>query len=272
MEKEMENKRVLIIGEHSYIGKRLAHELQKRCTKVEMVGARNREWESLKLTGYDSVVIAAAIVHKKEKAEEQELYQRINRDMPISIAQRARDSGVGQVVFLSSMAIFGSRYERITFQTVPKPETFYGRYKYEAELELQKMEKANFRVAIVRPPMVYGENCPGNYGRLKKMANYLCFFPDTQNKRSMIGIDRLTENLLEIVLKGQSGIFHPQDATYVNTAQMVKEMRKEKGKKTYLFSWMNGILVPLSRKIGLFRKIFGSLWYEKEDGQRNAGD
>lgn len=264
MGRDMESKRVLIIGEHSYIGKRLAQTLRNRHIKAVMVGARSREWETVGLAGYDSVVIVAAIVHRRERREEQELYRRVNRDMPIAVAQRAKAAGVGQVVFLSSMAIFGSRYERITFETVPRPESFYGRYKYEAELELRKMEEDGFRVAIVRPPMVYGENCPGNYGRLEKLAKYTVFFPDTQNKRSMIEIGRLTDYLSEIVWNGQSGVFHPQDAEYVNTARMVKEMRGNMGKKTWLFTCMNWVLEPLSRRVGVFRKVFGNLWYERE--------
>lgn len=265
MDKGMENKRVLIVGEHSYIGKRLAKELEKRHADVVMVGARNFEWKKIKFDGYHSVVIVAAIVHKREKRKEQKLYKRVNRDMPIQIAQRAKAAGVRQVVFLSSMAVFGSQYEKITIHTEPKPELFYGKYKYEAELELQKMEQTSFAVAIVRPPMVYGENCPGNYGRLKMLAKYVFFFPDTKNKRSMIEVGRLAEELSTIVLYGRRGIFHPQDEVYANTAQMVKAMRNEMGKKTYLFTWLNWLLVPLSRKIGMMRKVFGNLWYEKDE-------
>lgn len=264
MDRDTESKKVLIIGEHSYIGKRLAQELEKRQIEGRMVGARNDNWKNVEFVGYDSVVIVAAIVHKKEQPEKEELYRKVNRDMPIQIAQRAKAAGVRQVVFLSSMAVFGSRYERITLQTKPKPESFYGRYKYEAELELQKMEEKTFGVAIVRPPMVYGENCPGNYGRLQRLAKYAFFFPDTKNRRSMIEVGRLAEELSEIVSFGRRGIFHPQDATYVNTARMVEEMRSEMGKKTWLFTWMNWWLVPLSRKVGILRKVFGNLWYEYE--------
>lgn len=262
MDRDTGSKRVLIIGEHSYIGKRLVQELKRYHVKVAMVGARNREWETVELKGYHSVVIVAAIVHKKERAEEKELYQKVNRDMPVLIAQRAKAAGVGQVVFLSSMAVFGNGYERITFQTKPKPESYYGKYKYEAEVELQKMEELGFRIAIVRPPMVYGENCPGNYGRLKQIANYTLFFPDTKNKRSMIEISRLTGELAELVMDNRRGIFHPQDERYINTAQMVKEIRQKMGKSTFLFTWMNWMIVPLSRRIGILRKIFGNLWYE----------
>lgn len=265
MDRDMGNKRVLLVGAHSYIGGQLAKELEEHHVEVKKIGGRNHEWETAEMAGYNSVVVAAAIVHKRERAEDKELYKKVNRDMPIAIAQRAKAAGVEQIVFLSSMAIFGNQYECISLQTKPKPETYYGKYKYQAERELRKMEEKQFKVAIVRPPMVYGEHCPGNYGKLKMLANYTIFFPDTKNKRSMIEVGRLAKYLSKIILQEKRGIFHPQDAEYVNTAKMVKEMRKEMGKKTCLFKWMNWILIPLSRKIGVFRKIFGNLWYEKEE-------
>lgn len=261
MDGEMEDKSVLIIGEHSYIGTRLAQELKNRHIIVEFVSARNGEWERVALEKYDSLVIVAAIVHKKETKENRLLYKQVNRDMPIAVARKAKAAGVRQIVFLSSMAVFGSQYERITLETEPKPETFYGKSKYEAEKELRKLENKQFHVAIIRPPMVYGENCPGNYGRLKKLAKYAFLFPDTGNKRSMIEVGNLTKQLAEIILNSQSGICHPQDTDYVNTAQMVKGMREEMGKKTCLFTWMNWLLIPLSRQVGIFRKVFGNLWY-----------
>jgi len=259
----MENKKVLIVGENSYIGKRLTQELTSHHVLVVLVGARNQEWKKLSFKDYDSVVIAAALVHKKETKESWPLYQQINCEMPVAIAKKAKRAGVSQVVFLSSMSVFGNSYEKITKETEPKPESFYGKAKYQAEQELKELENKEFHLAIVRPPMVYGEGCPGNYKRLKKLAQYTLFFPDTKNKRSMIEVGNLAEQLAEIILCQKNGIFHPQDADYVNTAQMVKKIREEMGKKTWLFSWMNWILIPLSHKNRVVRKVFGNLWYEE---------
>ena len=97
MDRETESKQVLIIGEHSYIGNRLAKELEKRQIHTEMAGAKNGDWKRVELVDYHSVVIVAAIVHKKER--EEELYKKINRDMPIQAAKRAKAAGVRQVVF-----------------------------------------------------------------------------------------------------------------------------------------------------------------------------
>lgn len=78
----------------------------------------------------------------------------------------------------------------------------------------------------------------------------------------MVEIEKLCEELGKIMENRESGYFHPQDSEYVNTAQMVKKMREEMGKRTYLTEAFNWLLIPLSQKIGIFRKVFGSLWYE----------
>lgn len=261
-----DRKKILIIGKHSYIGTNFQKYLSLVHSDwiVESVGASDGEWENISFLGYHCILFTAAIVHKKEKGMSYDIYKKINCDFPVQVAKKAKKAGVEQFIFLSSMAVFGSRAEKITFQTIPEPDSFYGRSKYEAEQKLQKLQDANFHLAILRPPIVYGEGCPGNYGRLKKLARWTFLFPDTKNRRSMIEIGQLCKELCHIVEKNSSGIFHVQDETYVNTAQMVRQMRTELGKKTWLISWMNWILVPLAKRVGLLRKIFGSLWYEKE--------
>lgn len=54
------------------------------------------------------------------------------------------------------------------------------------EEKIKTIEDNNFRIAILRPPMVYGKGCKGNYSRLAKLAVKLPIFPNVDNKRSMI--------------------------------------------------------------------------------------
>lgn len=260
----MENNRILLIGKNSYIGGFLEEKLEEQGAVVEKASARNREWDKLLLEKYDSVVILAAIVHRRESELSQELYQQVNYELPIEIAEKAKAAGVKQLVFLSTMAVFGSGQEQISLQTKPAPETWYGKSKYQAEQALREMESSQFKIVVLRPPMVYGENCPGNYGRLKKLARYCFWFPDTGNKRSMVEVHTLAEQMGQLILENKSGTYHPQDEVYRNTAKMVQDIRRQMGKKTILISWMNWILLPLSKRRSVFHKMFGNLWYEKK--------
>lgn len=259
-------KKILIIGKHSYIASNFKSYLADVHPdwNVDLCGASDGEWETISFSGYNCILFLAAVVHKKEKGISYDIYRRVNCDFPVEVAKKAKEAGVEQFIFLSSMAVFGSKVEKITHKTPPNPDSFYSRSKYEAEQELEKLTDNCFYLAIVRPPMVYGKDCPGNYGRLKKLAQWTFIFPNTKNRRSMIEIGQLCKELCNIVEKTLSGIFHVQDETYINTAQMVKQIREEFGKNTWLISWMNWILVPLTKRNRLFKKVFGNLWYEKD--------
>ena len=260
----MADKSILVIGAHSYIAQNFENYVKKKKKNwnITLVSASDGAWEKTDFSVYDTVLITAALVHRKKQKGTEELYRKVNQELPVRITKRAKEAGVKQVIFLSSMSVFGDNVERITKETIPSPSGLYGKYKYKAEQVLEKFQSEEFQIAIVRPPMVYGEGCPGNYGRLKKLAKVTWIFPDTQNKRSMIAIEGLCRELGGIVEKMEGGYFHPQDAEYINTAEMVQKIRAEMGKKTYLTRGFNWILKPLSKKVGIFRKVFGSMWYE----------
>ena len=57
------------------------------------------------------------------------------------------------------------------------------------------------------PPMVYGENCKGNYPRLARLAVLTPIFPKIDNKRSMIYIDNLSEFVRLLIDDCSSGLF-----------------------------------------------------------------
>lgn len=258
---------VLIIGKHSYIGKKFAQYIKQQYSDitVDLVSASDGAWREKEFCGYQSIIMASAIVHKKETKEAKQEYKKVNCELPFAIAKKAKAAHVEQFIFLSSMAVFGRGAERITKETIPSPDTYYAKSKFMAEQRLNKLQDDTFKVVIVRPPMVYGENCPGNYGRLEKLANYMWIVPDTENKRSMIHIDCLCEELYQIIAKKKQGYFHVQDREYKNTGQIIKKMREEKKKTTYLTKRFNKEIQFLAKRIPLVNKVFGSLYYDIQE-------
>lgn len=262
-QQEKEIKNVLLVGAHSYIGKKLAQYQKDTHSEIQMrmVSASNGDWKNMDFSGYDAVVLLAALVHRKEKNIPAEEYDRINCRLAVDIAKKAKAASVRQFVFFSTMAVYGSRAEKIGADTLPAPDTLYGKSKYKAEQQLQFLESPDFLVAMVRPPMVYGPDSPGNYKTLEKLAPLFFVFPDTKNRRSMIEITKLCEIVTQIIRTGQGGVFRPQDAEYHNTGEMVKQLRYQAGKKTRLTGAFNWLLVPFSKKSRIFRKVFGSQYY-----------
>ena len=116
-------------------------------------------------------------------------------------ARKAKEDGVSQFIFMSSIIVYGNEGQKgiINQNTKENPADFYGRSKLMAEEGLKVLEDENFKVAVIRPPMIYGKDSKGNYPRLSKMAKKLPFFPYVANQRSMLHIDNLCELIYLII-------------------------------------------------------------------------
>jgi len=134
----------------------------------------------------------------------------------------------------------------------------------EAEKELCQLETKDFRIAIVRPPMIYGPSCPGNYASLKRIALITPWFPDINNKRSVVHINNLSEMLRSIITEGESGHFFPQDDVYRSTCEMVKEIAAESGRTIKLSRLFGRLILIFGGRMTLTKKVFGSLIYRTE--------
>ncbi len=271
-------KRILVIGEHSYIGTSFRDYMAEHepDALVKLAGSRNGEWEKEDFKLYDAVLHAAAVVHKKERPEMKKLYYEVNAKLPYEAAKKAKKNGTRQFLFLSTMAVYGEGRETIGKDTPVCPATMYAKSKRRAEQALEKLSDGTFRVTVFRPPMVYGPKCPGNYKKLSKLAAYLPVFPKADNERSMIYIDNLCECIRQEILDSEKGdlsgrsyrIRCPQNAEYVNTSELVKEIRAAHGKRTCLLPFFHRTLQAFSGKIGILKKIFGNCHYEKEESIR----
>ena len=168
-----------------------------------------------------------------------------------------------QFVFLSTMSVYGIVTGRITANTKPSPTNFYGKSKLKAEEALRTMQSEDFLVSIVRPPMIYGRDCTGNYSLLEKLAIKIPFFPKTNNERSMLYIDNLSEFFRLVMENEAAGIFCPQNQEFVNTSEMVEAIRKSYGKFGMTIPGFGWLLTIFAGKISLFAKVFGTLTYDK---------
>ena len=258
-------KRILIAGKGSYIGEKIKKYLQSEPNWYEVDMLDTVKWipRVEDFRGYDVVINVAGIAHIKETSSNKEMYYRINRDLCIEMAKTAKLAHVSQFVLLSSMSVYGKVVGHITSDTEPNPISAYGDSKLQADKCVLNLMDDTFLVAVLRPPMVYGENCKGNYQILRKCAINLPIFPNIKNKRSMIFIGNLCEFIKNIIDEKREGIFFPQNDQYVCTYEMVKIIAQENGKSivgTKIFNSLIGFL-----KINVFEKVFGNLTYEKVD-------
>ncbi|MBU3073197.1 NAD-dependent epimerase/dehydratase family protein [Clostridium estertheticum] len=256
-------KNILITGANSYIGISLEKWLEKDSDKysIDTLDMKDNEWKNKDFSKYDVVFHVAGIAHIKETKENAKLYYKVNRDLVYEVAKKAKNDGVRQFIFLSSMSVYGMETGVIGKETIPDPKSNYGKSKLQAEELIAPLGDSNFRIAIVRPPMVYGKGCKGNYIRLKKFALKTPIFPEIENKRSMIYINNLCEFVKLLIDDCGSGLFLPQNEEYVATSEMVKLIAKAHGKKMHMTKLFNPLLKIL--KISTVNKVFGDLVYEK---------
>ncbi|MBO8173579.1 MAG: NAD-dependent epimerase/dehydratase family protein [Bacillaceae bacterium] len=263
-------KKILITGANSYIGTSFKKWVSKfpEHYSIDTISLRDDRWKEMSFEGYDVVLHTVGIAHVDARQKMEPIYYKVNRDLAIEAAKKAKCDSVKQFIFMSSIIVYGdsSRINKprvINKSTIPKPANFYGDSKLQAEQGLNRLKSNNFKVAIIRPPMIYGRGSKGNYPKLSKLARILPLFPDIDNERSMLHIDNLCEFIRLIIDNEEDGLFFPQNNEYVKTSEMVRLIAEMHGKKILLTKVFNPLIIVLSRKIRLVNKVFGNLIYEK---------
>ena len=262
--------RVLIIGKRSYIGSNLKSHLEKHGCLADEADAENDEWKTVDYSAYDSVVHVAAIVHQNAKSADEALFNRVNTELPVEAARLAKSQGVPQFVFLSTMGVYGKEKTLkesdsvIDDSTPATAKSGYGGSKRKAENLLKTLETESFKVAVVRPPNVYGPGCKGNYIPLFKKLSLLSWifpFAFSSIRQSMIYIDNLCE-LIRLIIENQTGgLYLPQDDCAPSTVYLVHQIREIFGKKTH-DSRVLGAVVRLFGGLQIVKKIYGGIRYD----------
>ena len=262
--------RVLIVGKRSYIGSRIKSHLESSGHRVFEADAENGEWETADYSSFDSVVHVAAIVHQNAKNADEAVFEKVNTQLPVSVAKLAKNSSVSQFVFISTMAVYGKNKSLKKAETVIDRGTFeaaregYGGSKLKAEKQLKALEDDSFRVAVVRPPNVYGPGCRGNYiplfGKLS-LKLPICPYAFSDIRQSMLYIDNLSELIRLTVEQKTGGVYHPQDDEAPDAARLIGLIRSCYGKKT-VYSKFLGFFVKLLGWLPVIKKIYGGIQYD----------
>ncbi len=255
-------KHILIAGADSYVGtsfetfltKMYPDEYTVRTLDVRLDSFREESFEEV-----DTVILVAGIVHRPDAPAE--LYYRVNRDLAVEIAERAKAGGVSHFILFSTMSVYGRETGLITKDTPVAPKTPYGASRVQAENRILAMDCSSFAVTVLRPPMIYGPGCKGNFNSVVSIVRKLPVFPRVSNCRSMLYIENLNVFLRRVVDEGLRGIYFPRNTKPMNTTDMAKAMAQAMGKSLYtsrLLGFLTVLLRPFSKKIS---KAFGTLAY-----------
>ena len=265
-------KKILITGEHSFIGTSFTKYLIKYGFDyiAYTLDMTDSSWREKDFSKYDVVFHVAGIAHHDEGRVNDKikaLYYKVNTDLAIETAKKAKADGVKQFIFMSSSivykrcTVFGDPVI-ITKDTAAIPGSIYGDSKLQAEKGIIPLQDDKFKVVILRPPMIYGVGCKGNYPILSTYARHFHLFPDVYNQRSMLYVGNLAEFVRLMIENEESGIFYPQNSEYVKTSEMVKLIAEVHGRKVKLTKVFNKLIAKLGNKIGLINKVFGNYTYD----------
>lgn len=269
-------KRVLVTGASGYIATNFCKWMKSYDGyEIKPISVRDGQWRKVDFSDYDVVVHTAGIAHvdeKKKKASDYQTvakrYYEVNTKLTIELAHKAKNEGVGQFIFCSSIIVYGE--SRLGEEMVIEPETglapfgYYGDSKLKAEKEIGLLADSDFTVTILRLPMVYGKDCKGNYRKLEWLAGWTPVFPDYKNSRSILEIRRLCQYMKQAIDRNAAGIYHLQDEACRGTTDIMRELAEERGRRIAFTGLFNPFLSFFGKRIRAVNKAFGSMTYSDE--------
>ena len=284
--------RVLVTGATGFVGHALCVELM-RCghttrgaSRSSVSGARlavdvepvlvaavdgATDW-SVASRDVDVVVHLAARVHvmRDKLAEPLAEFRRTNVEGTLSLARQAAAAGVRRFVFISSIGVNGAETDLAPFAAddAAAPHSPYAQSKYEAELGLRALAaQTGLEVVIIRPPLVYGPNAPGNFGSLTRWLMRGVPLPlgaITQNRRSLVALDNLVDLIVTCITHPAAAnqTFLVSDGEDLSTTDLLRRMGQALGKPARLLPVPPALLklgAALLGKPELAQRLCGSL-------------
>ena len=252
-------KKLLISGSNGFVGSYFIKKYKDKYD-IRTFSFLKDDINSLDYSDIDVVFHLSALVHQMSGASCEE-YERVNVIQTLQLAKKAKENGVKQFIFMSTVAVYGIETGVMNEKSDYTPLTEYGKSKLRAEIELQKLDNKNFKVSIIRPPIVYGKNAPGNMKSLLKLINKVPLLPfgKIENKRSMVYIGNLCYLINEVITQEKAGIFLASDDEPLSITRLIELISKNLDKKIYLvkipfFKTLLKILKPSFHK-----RLYGSL-------------
>jgi nucleoside-diphosphate-sugar epimerase len=256
---------VVILGAGGFIGRALsarlaAHHVPTRAVTRENSGRLSAEtdWPAL-LDG------ARIVIHLATSASPRLDHARFEHEIATAgaLGRAAQRCGVARLVLMSSIRAMGenSSAEPFRADTTPRPSDEYGRAKLAIEAALDGAP----RLAILRPPLVYGPGVIDSFKTLMTAVGRGLPLPlaSIRNRRAFV----FMENLLDLIeallaLDAPEGVFLLRDDEEVSTPELLRRIALHLGRAPRVFPFPPGLLRLGLRAIGrggMAAALIGSL-------------
>lgn len=269
----MEKKTLMITGASGFIGSNFIERYKDKYNIIPIDLLKVKP-EELDFTDVDCVLHLAALVHQMNGAP-REKYFEVNTELTKKMAVESKKNGVKHFIFYSTIKVYGYDGDLYNHNIIlnesspcnPKNDP-YGESKWEAEKILRFLEDENFKVGIIRPPMVYGKGVKGNMESLIKLIKKLLVLPFNynKNKRSLVNIENLMYLTSLVIDKEAQGIFLPLDEKNLSLKEIFEGIEKAYGLKRINIPLIQPFFWFLTKlKPNIMVRLYGSLQFENKE-------
>jgi len=161
--------------------------------------------------GLTCVIHAAGLAHIFDSTQTQNApFHPVNVTGTVNMLEAAAQAGVGHFILVSSVSVYGPFTEGIYDEgAVCSPVGPYASSKYEAERQAREIaEKTGMALTIVRLATLYGEDDPGNVGRLVRSLDRgrFIWIGAGSNRKSLLYKGDAARACLTVASRPASGI------------------------------------------------------------------
>lgn len=276
-----ETSKILVTGATGFLGSALLCSLRDMGIHVEGSIRRQNSDKSLinvgelsdttdwskALAGKDVVVHCAGAAHNKSMSTE--TFHRVNVLATQRLVEQCLIEGVRQFIFISSLGVNGSVTKNNVYTASDQinPTNAYTKSKAEAEeFIVEYLADKDMYYTIIRPPLIYGSNAPGNFGALMRIIDKHIPLPlaGVDNRRSMVGIRNLISLIVCCMLNkaAYNQVFLVSDNNDVSTDELLRKVSKISGKSILLFPFPKVVIKYIAgwlKKEAVYQGLFESL-------------
>ncbi len=294
-------RRVVVTGASGFIGRHLLDRLVGDGVQVLAISRRGtgrRDVEDIcveysdqaalqvVLRGVDVVVHLAARAHQKfESADSLDIashYQAANVDTAVAVATAARSVGVRRMVLMSSIGVNGnaSGCKPFSLSDSPNPVELYAKSKWAAEQAVAEvLQHGETDFVILRPPLVYGPGCPGNFQSLLRMVAIAPLLPlaGIRVPRTFVSVTNLVGAIVvaSIDPRVSRRTFLITDNRDTSVSEIVKTLAKGFGRSPWIVvdvpPALLGVFARIAGKSDAWSKLIAPLQVDGSDFRRVTG-
>ncbi|WP_339512612.1 NAD-dependent epimerase/dehydratase family protein [Pseudomonas sp. RL_15y_Pfl2_60] len=205
------------------------------------------------LVNVDCVIHLAGRAHMMSDKSPNSMadFRTVNVDLTTALAKSCLESNIQRFIFISSIGVNGVFTDGVPFNetSIPAPVAEYAISKYQAECALKSIFfESSIALVIIRPPLVYDVNAPGNFSRLLKLVSTGLPIPTgrLENKRSIVSLSNLVDfiALSAVHPAAENQLFLISDGQSVSTSSIVSALKRGMKSSTFQF-WLPLKLIEL---------------------------